>query len=158
MERIHNPFQSFDVSIPIEFHDDVVRFTLKDGGSTPDQSPFTRMIDIWFLAMMVAVREGLKPVSMSGMKTIKIIDGTIFSSDPWRIWLLQMVAITYIDDVSIVCEPKQIMNLASDLAVAGFPRVFDMLKQGSGDPIWNLSDAVQAMIESELPMESFPEK
>ena len=141
-DRHFNPFQSVDVNVPVEFHDDFHRYC-GSGGRGSDQSPFPRMIDLWFLAACVAARLGIAPVDVSKFKTWKMIDGTIFSSDPWRIHALMLIAVEKTDDVQVVSEPRKVMALASGLAVAGLPRVLDMLREGGAEPIWNLSDAIE---------------
>ncbi len=41
------------------------------------------------------------------------------------------------------------MTLANGLAVAGLPKVIEMLKDGDDEPIWNLSDAVDLLLREE---------
>jgi hypothetical protein len=41
------------------------------------------------------------------------------------------------------------MALASGLAVAGLPKVIEMLKDGEGEPIWNISDAIDAVLRKQ---------
>ena len=144
-EAHFNPFQAIDVVVPEEFHDDFRRYCRRGSGSV-DQSPFPRMIDLWFLALCVAARLDLRPVDTSGAETWKMIEGTIFSSDPWRIHTLMLIAIGKTGDVHIVSEPRKVMALASGLAVAGLPRVLEMLSEGGAEPIWNLSDAVDGLL------------
>lgn len=78
----------------------------------------------------------------------KIIDGSIFASDPWRIHKLMLVAIGRTGDVQIVSEPRKMMRLASGLAVAGLPKVIKMLQDGYAEPIRNLSDAVDRLLST----------
>ena len=111
-----------------------------------DQSPFPRMVDLWFLALCVAARLNLEPVEIAKYETRKIIDGSIFGSDPWRVHTLMLVAIGKTGDVQIVSEPRKMMTIASGLAVAGLPKVIEMLKDGDDEPIWNLSDGIDAVL------------
>jgi hypothetical protein len=53
-----------------------------------------------------------------------------------------LVAIGMTGDLHIVSEPRKMMALANGLAVAGLPKVIEMLKDGDAEPIWNLSDAI----------------
>ena len=92
-ERYFNPFQGIDVNIPVDFHDDVARFSQREGKPISDHSSFPRMVDMWFLAMCVAASENRPPADPSKCETRKIIDGNIFSSDPWRVQMLMLVAI-----------------------------------------------------------------
>lgn len=146
-DRQFNPFQSIDLNLPVEFHERFQRYCKRGAGSAIDQSPFPRMIDLWFLALCVAVRLGLDPIERTDAKTWKMIDGTIFSTDPWRIHALMLIAVGFTRDVSVVAEPRKVMALANGLAVAGLPRVLDMLQDGDSEPIWNLSEAIDSLLD-----------
>lgn len=141
-DRYFNPFQAIDINVPVEFHEAFDLYCQRSAGAVLDQSPFPRMVDLWFLSVCLAARLGLEPDDISKYDTRKIIDGSIFSSDPWRVHTLMLVAIGKTGDVQIVSEPRKVMALANGLAVAGLPRVIDMLKNGDAEPIWNLSDAI----------------
>ena len=60
-----------------------------------------------------------------------------------------LIAIGKTGDVQIVSEPRKMMTLASGLAVAGLPKVIEMLKDGDAEPIWNLSDGVDGLLRRE---------
>jgi hypothetical protein len=145
-DRYFNPFQAIDIHVPVDFHEAVSRYSQTGGNAVIDQSPFPRMVDFWFLAVCVAARLGLEPEDISRYETKKIIDGAIFGSDPWRVHILMLIAIGKTGDVQIVSEPRKMMALASGLAVAGLPKVIEMLKEGEAEPIWNLSDAIDTLL------------
>lgn len=145
-DRYFNPFQGIDVSVPTEYHEDMSRYSQREGRAVIDHSPFPRMVDMWFLAVCTAARQGLEPAEAGKYKTVKIIDGSIFGSDPWRVDTLMLLAIAHTGTVDIVAEPRKIMTLANGLAVAGMPKVIEMLKEGAGEPIWNLSDSVDKVL------------
>ena len=144
-DRYFNPFQAIDINVPVELHEAFNQYCHRNVNSIIDQSPFPRMIDFWFLSLCVAVLFGLEPVEV-GKNTTKIIDGTIFSSDPWRVHILMLIAIGKTGNVQIVAEPRKMMTIASGLAVAGIPRVIEMLKDGSAEPIWNLSESIDQLL------------
>lgn len=148
-DRYFNPFQGIDITVPVEYHEDMARYSQKEGRAIIDQSPFPRMIDMWFLAVCVAARLDLEPVDSSKMDSRKFADGNILSSDPWRVHTLMLIAIVQTDSVEIVSEPRKMMAIASGLAVAGLPRVLSMIKDGSGEPIWNLTDAAGDLASSD---------
>lgn len=145
-DRYFNPFQGIDVNVPVEFHEAFERYCQRRADAVIDQSPFPRMVDLWFLAVCIAGRLGLDPADIAKYDTRKIIDGSIFGSDPWRVHTLMLVAIGKSGDVQIVSEPRKMMALANGLAVAGLPKVIEMLKDGDAEPIWNLSDAVDTLL------------
>lgn len=148
-DRYFNPFQAIDINVPVQFHEAFERYCQRGAKAVIDQSPFPRMVDLWFLSVCVAARLKLEPADVVKSKTVKIIDGSIFSSDPWRIHTLMLIAIGKTGDVQIVSEPRKMMTLANGLAVAGLPRVIEMLKDGGAEPIWNLSDAMDALLRKE---------
>ncbi len=148
-DRYFNPFQAIDINVPVEFHDAFARYCQRSADAIIDQSPFPRMVDLWFLSICVASRLDLEPSDIGKYDTRKIIDGSIFGSDPWRVHILMLIAIGKTGDVQIVSEPRKMMALASGLAVAGLPKVIAMLKDGDADPIWNLSDAIDGLIRED---------
>ena len=145
-DRYINRFQAIDVNVPVEFHEAFTRYCQRSADAVIDQSPFPRMVDFWFLSVCVAARLGLEPADITRYDTRKIIDGSIFGSDPWRVHTLMLIAIGKTRVVQIVSEPRKIMALASGLAVAGLPNVIEMLKDSDAEPIWNLSDAVDSIL------------
>ena len=145
-DRYFNPFQAVDINVPIEFHEAFTRYCQRSADAVIDESPFLRMVDLWFLSVCVAARLGLEPTDIAKYDTRKIIDGSIFGSDPWRVHTLMLIAISKSGDVQIVSEPRKMMTLASGLAVAGLPKVIEMLQDGDAEPIWNLSDAIDALL------------
>ena len=104
------------------------------------------MIDMWFFSLALAVNKGLSPLKISGKKT-KIIDGAIFSSDPWRIDALLLIAVEKGDDPSIVSNHVEVIKLAEGLANAGFQTLSSMLINGGAEPMWNLTDSVDELIK-----------
>lgn len=148
-DRYLNPFQAIDINVPVEFHEAFTRYCQRSADAVIDQSPFPRMVDLWFLSVCVAARLDLEPADTTKYETRKIIDGSIFGSDPWRVHMLMLIAIGRTGDVQIVSEPRKMVSLASGLAVAGLPKVIEMLKDGDAEPIWNLSDAVDFLLRKE---------
>jgi hypothetical protein len=150
VEPYFNPFQGIDVSVPVELHDAFPRYCQTGGSSSIEQSPFPRMVDLWFLAVCTATYLEFEPIDIAKQQTRKIIEGSIFASEPWRIHMLMLIAINKFQDVSIVSEPRRMMALANGLAVAGLPKVIEMLKDGDAEPIWNLSDALDHMLRKHV--------
>ena len=57
-DKYFNPFQAIDINVPVEFHEAFTRYCQTSGGAIIDQSPFPRMVDLWFLAVCVAAQHG----------------------------------------------------------------------------------------------------
>ena len=145
-ERYFNPFAGIDVVVPVDSHEIFSRYCQTGGRTVIDQSPFPRMVDLWFLAVCLAARLGLELVEVGNAQTRKIIEGSIFGSDPWRVHLLMLIAIESAGDVQVVSDPRRMMSIANGLAVAGLPKVVDMLAEGDAEPIWNLSDGIDSLL------------
>ena len=90
-DRYFNPFQAIDINVPVEFHEAFTQYSQTGGNAVIDLSPFPRMVDLWFLAVCVAARLDLEPVDLGKFETKKIIDGSIFGSDPWRVHTLMLL-------------------------------------------------------------------
>lgn len=141
MAYVTNPFQNLELRIPEAFRDEVDRFCqTQPGGGTrppPDDSPFERQIDIWFLAVCIGARKGKRTQLI---RPHRFITGELLSRDPYRIESLELLAVSYTDDPWILERPSEIMDLANELAATGLAEIIDMLKDGSAKPIWNLTD------------------
>jgi hypothetical protein len=107
------------------------------------------MVDLWFLGLCVAVKKGIEPADIKKCgkdETYKIIDGSIFTNDPWRIQAMMLLAIAKFGDIEIVDQPGRMMSLVNGYAIAGLPFVVEMLKEGEDDAIWNLSEELESLI------------
>ena len=133
MAYVTNPFQSLELRIPEACRDEVDRFcqTQPGGGArpSPDEGPFERQVDIWFLAVCIGARKAKRTRLV---RPHRFIWGDILSRDPFRIELLELVAVSYTNDPWILENPSDIMDLANELAATGLPEVIDMLKAGNG--------------------------
>lgn len=147
VDRFYNPFQGIDISVPEEFRSIFARYCQTGGEKAIiDQSPFPRMVDLWFLSVCIAARLGLEPADVENAQTYKIIEGSIFGNDLWRVHAIMLIAISKSGDVEIVSEPRRMLAMANGLAVAGLPKVVEMLNEDDAEPIWNLSEALDEMI------------
>ena len=148
MDKYYNPYQAQELRIPASYREKVSQYTMtapKDGAaSSRDHSPFPRMVDFWFLAVCVGASSS-DPDVQDSVSWHKFMDGTILSSDAWRVDFLSLLAIAKTGDAAIVLEPSKVMDICNRLAAKGLPIVEDMLTGGS-EPIWNLSEMIlQAM-------------
>src|SRR5712691_3759070 len=148
--KYYNPFQGLDIRVPNRFRQDFGRYCQthsEDGGkSSALHSPFLRMVDMWFLAVCLGAQGG-KLADYDAKDTYKIIDATIFSSDPWRIDALVLLAMGHTKNAEIANEPREVLALASGFAVAGMDKLLEMIKDGDSEPIWNLSDELDRLLK-----------
>lgn len=150
-QRYHNPFAGIDLIAPVAQRDVYDRYCQTAGRAVVDQSPFPRMVDLWFAGLSLAARKQLAPVDLSKQDTFKFIEGSILDRDSWRVQALMLVAIATEDRVEVVGEPRRMMAIANGLAAAGVPHVVDLLRSGNQDPIWNLSEGLIEMLRDKAP-------
>jgi hypothetical protein len=148
-EDFFNPFVNNDLLIPKRYLDDVQKYsmTFKDTEKKKDidRSPFDRYLDIWWAAMAIGVREG--EVSRVD-EPHKFITGTVFSSNPWMIVHLQMVALAHSGNVEVVRDRSSIISIANGYAATGLPIIIDILSKKL-EPIWDISNFFKKYSEIE---------
>ena len=85
----------------------------------PEDRPFPRMVDMWFPALSIAVKEQLKPEMEPTGKTCIAIERVGFGRDAWRSNALMLLAVAHTGGVEITSEPNEMMRLANGFAIAG---------------------------------------
>jgi hypothetical protein len=150
IDRYFNPFQAMELRLPSTYREEVSRYcqgATQDGkGISLGEAPFPRVVDMWFLALCLAANNRKRLEDLALDKTYKFMDGTVLTSDPWRIDALMLLAVGMTSDPEIVADPRKIINLSNQLAAAGMPEVLDMLKNGDSEAIYNLSDNLEAVM------------
>lgn len=145
----YNPFQNLELRIPEAYREEVNRFCQTQPDvltkTSPDDSPFQRYVDLWFLAVCLGARKG-KRTKID--KPHRFITGEILVRDPWRIELLELLAISLTDNPWIIEKPSDVVDLANELAATGLPEVLSMLTDGGGKPVWNLTDRLLDLFPS----------
>ncbi len=144
-----NNFASTDIQLPEKYQEYFHAYCLtrtEGSRNNPEDSPFPRMVDMWFLALCIAVNEGLKPDLESKEKTYKAIEGTVFGSDSWRSNALMLVAIAHTGGMEVADRPHEMMRIANGYALAGLPRLITILGEREDDTALDyLSDIVIEM-------------
>lgn len=151
-QQYYNPFAGLHLIAPIDQREDYDQYCQRQGtrSANVDQKPFPRMVDFWFAGLSLAAREELKPVNLGKQKTFRFHEGSVLNSDSWRVQVVMLVAIASEDNVEIVGQPSRMITIANGLAAAGVPRIVGMLCDGTHDPIWNLSDALVDLLQSDI--------
>ena len=144
-----NAFAATDINLPEKFREYFHTYCLtrtEGSRNNPEDSPFPRMVDMWFQALCIAVKEGLKPETDTSGKTYKAIEGVVFGSDIWRSNALMLLAIAHTGDIEITNRPHEMMRIANAYALAGLPRLIAILEERGGDTALDyLSDVVAEM-------------
>ena len=148
-----NAFASTDIFLPDKYREYFHTYcqTRTDGSrNSPERSPFPRMVDMWFLALCIAVKEGLKLEPQVKGKTYKPIEGVVFGSDSWRSNALMLLAVAHTGDVKVTDQPREMMRIANAYALAGLPRLIAILEERRNDTALDcLSDATVEMMEGQ---------
>ena len=145
-QRYHNPFSASRLEYPTEQIEYYQRYVRRSSSGPVDESPFPRMIDLWWAGLSLAVRNGLDPTDLSKAKTTRFVEGSILDSDPWRIQFLRLIALHFKSEPEILSNPSEIISMANGLAAAGVPGIVEMLTDGDEPPIWNISNAAEQLI------------
>lgn len=146
-----NAFGATDIRLPVKYQDYFHAYCLtrtEGSRNNPEDSPFPRMVDMWFLALCVAVKEKLKPEFDVKGETYKAIEGEVFGSDSWRSDALMLLAISHTGNVEITDKPHEMMRIANAYALAGLPRLIALLEERDGETALDyLSDVVSEMTQ-----------
>ena len=146
-----NAFAGADIHLPDKFQEYFHAYCLtrtEGSRNDPEDSPFPRMVDMWFLALCIAVKENLTPELDPKGKTYKAIEGVVFGSDSWRSNALMLLAVAHSGEVEIADKPHEMMRIANGYAMAGLPRLIAILDEREGDTALDyLSDIVSEMTQ-----------
>ena len=142
-DLIHNPFLNSLVLIPNsqgDFYNSSCQTGKQAINRGKDFSPFPRMIDLWFLAFCMSIRDTIEPVALVDNDLRRIYQGVGLT--PGQVHIIMLSIINIDGNLSIVTQPGEMMKIANGLAAAGINAVEHMLK-GSNNPIWNLSENLE---------------
>ena len=130
MRNYNNPFQKEELRYPKQYETDIQAYCKTRSSQPITYSPFPRIVDFWFLSFCMGVQQSVR-VPISRDNTVKFVEGTIFTSDPWRIQILTMFAIGFKNDAKIIGKPREIIQIANEFAAGGMDFVLEMLKGNS---------------------------
>lgn len=144
-----NPFAGLDIMISDDYrtHFDTYVQRREGKGARPVHQPFARNIDMWFAAICLAVKKGLKPTAPTG-KMYKAAEGVVLSSDPWRPTALSLLAIAEAKDAEIIDRPGEMLRIASSYAAVGLPELLAILEERQGDTALDyLSEKLEGLLK-----------
>ena len=144
-----NLFAGQDVLIEDGYRERITEIVQRYEGqnASPTRQPFRRNIDVWFFAILIAVKKNLKPEPLKG-KTYKAAEGVVLASDPYRPIALMLLALSTTEDIKILDAPGEMMKLANGYASAGLPILFSWLDERGVDTALDyLSDMVEELVD-----------
>lgn len=140
---MENSFANYQISIPTKYQDKVKKYCRTGGtGSETFNAPFKRQIDLWFLAVCVAFKEGLLREKVRD--TYNATTAAILSNDSYRIHLLYLIALADSKDEGILTEPKAVLDICTEYANVGIPYIIQLLDDPDQKPIWNMFDYLES--------------
>lgn len=117
MADIINRYASIDLFMPQDLHR-VIHEHVGVG------QVFPRQVDAWWIGFCLGVRHGqTRPLPD---KRTKFMDGSILSSDPWRIIHLELVALG-LHGEEILTRPRDVVQLATEHANYGLELLVEAL-------------------------------
>ena len=131
-----NSFAGTDIYLPNKYKEYFHQYCLtrvEGSKNDPEESPFPRMVDMWFLALCLAIKENMKPTFKIDKNKYKAIEGVVFGSDPWRSDALKLIALSYSNDTAIINDPNEMMRIANGYAISGLPRLISLLEERGAD-------------------------
>ncbi|MEV2241077.1 hypothetical protein [Micromonospora sp. NPDC049891] len=127
MVEINNRYAAIDLFMPEDEHR-VIREHVGTG------QPFQRQVDAWWIAFCLGVRHNqTRPLPD---RRTKFMDGTILSSDPWRIVHLELIALGLRGE-EILTRPRDVIQLATEHANYGLELLVGTLT-GQNEPTLTL--------------------
>lgn len=144
----NNPFAGFDIMVPGEYREHFDGYVQRREGKTAraTHQPFDRNVDMWFTAICLAVKKGLKPEAPTS-KSYKAAEGVVLASDGWRPTALVLLAVGETEDPTIVDRPGEMLRIANGYAAVGLPLLLTMLQERGGDTALDyLSERFEAML------------
>lgn len=139
-----NPYAAQDLFVPRQWHESYDRYTslAKSEGGDLDGAPFPRMIDMWWAALCLGVREGRR--SSLGSDPVKFQTGVILGSDPWRITHLGLLAIAE-EGESVLHRPAEVIRFACEFASTGSEILIEAMA-GHARPMKPLASRLRALL------------
>ena len=130
-------FAGIDINLPETFKEKLQVYcrTSGKGHSSLEETPFPRMIDMWFLSMCLALKKGIKPKISEKPQgaSYKAMEGVVLGSDSWRSDTLMLIAIAHTQNIEVADNPHEMMRIANGYAQAGLPVLIEALESRGGD-------------------------
>jgi len=147
---MQNLFGQLKIELPPHYKDIFGKYCQSGKTGARDKPhiyPFPRNVDMWFLALCIAVKLEIPPIFSNKGDDWGAIQGTVFGTDNWRSDSLVLLAIGHSGNVKIIDNPNDMMKIANAYALAGLPILVAKLDEGHGD---NILDYISDYLIEEL--------
>jgi hypothetical protein len=144
MAEVVNRYAAIDLFIPEEYHKSVGDFVSR---AQNDTRPFSRQIDLWWLAVGIGVQAGYRTPSPGKDKGTKFNTAAILNSDPWRITQLELLALAEEGD-AVLSDPNRVIQIASEYANTGLQWLMEQML-GEAEPTLALMNGLAEQLPSD---------
>ena len=139
-----NPFAGFNLEIPNKYRESVLNFSQTGGNKkSPEFAPFKRQVDFWYTAFLLGIAKGLDPEPDSD--TYNATQGTIFSSEPYRIHHMQLAYLGRIGSIDSLADSRKVFDFCLGIANAAIPHLVSVLSEPDDRPLWSLFDELEGL-------------
>ena len=104
-----------DLFLPKEFH---TAFRARLVNQADESVPFNRQVDLWWYAVGLGVRQGVRTPLPSRDALVKFNDGGILEADPWRITHLELLILGEQGETE-ASNPAIVIQTANEYAITG---------------------------------------
>lgn len=141
---MENIFSQYPLTMPASYQDRIKEYvSTGTSNQSRENAPFKRQIDFWYLALCLAFKKGL--TGAKEKNTYNFITGEILSRDSFRISQIQMIALATTKDTEILGSPKEMLDIAINLANEGIPLLLSILDDTDSTPLQNIFDELESI-------------
>ncbi|MBA65149.1 MAG: hypothetical protein CMG55_05040 [Candidatus Marinimicrobia bacterium] len=112
----------------------------KDNDKKVLESPFSRIVDLWFLCVCLGAYQGK---SKDTKDHYRFMDGSVLKDDHDKIANLEIIAISVSGDETIIERSSDMLRILNGFAYHGIEVVFSGLTSGHLEGLWNLTDHLE---------------
>lgn len=141
MTKKKNDFSLNEIYIPNDLHQ-LVRDHTSGGGDDPQEKPFTRQIDFWFLGFAIAVKLKLPSENIDNKNATHIASGQRFNIE--QVITLQLWGMAKFTGENIL-DPNKTISDASGYAAAGLRHITEMLLNNAKPPLVAILELIESI-------------
>ena len=135
-----NVFGGHNIYIPNDLREFLARYsqTRTEGSKNKvEDSPFPRMVDLWFLGLGIAARRNFSPVNLEKKESYNAIEGNVFGNDNFRSDAIVLFCLSKTGDIDCISKPAEMLRIANSYALAGLYNIVQELEavRGKDEPL-----------------------
>ena len=142
-----NPYSAIDLNLPADVH--AIKDSLVETAGAGGNSAFKRQIDLWWMCLLIGVREGVRVKATTVGPLVKFNTGVVLDSDAWRIVHIELIAMAA-EGSNVLTEPNRVMSVAAEYAYGGASWILKHLGN-QPSPLTELSRLVNEFLDQAGP-------